>query len=484
MLYKTVAELSKDLKEKQYSSTELTQYFLDRITAHDENLNSFITVTADLALKQAADADKILSRGGDYNPLLGIPIAHKDIFCTYGVKTSCGSKMLDNFIAPYESTITKKMQDAGMVMLGKTNMDEFAMGSSNETSFYGAVKNPWNFDCVPGGSSGGAAACVAARIAPCATGTDTGGSIRQPAAFCGITGIKPSYGRVSRFGMIAFASSLDQAGPMTYSAEDAALLLNGMCGFDEKDSTSLNIETCDFTKNLNKDLSGLKIGVPKEYLPEHLNKDVADKTYEVIKQFEKMGATIKEISLENPNIAIPVYYVIAPAEASANLARFDGVRYGYRCEDPNGLADLYKRSRSEGFGDEVKKRILIGTHVLSSGYYDAYYLQAQKIRRIIFNQFNDAFKDVDVILGPTAPSTAFQFNSKKDPIEMYLNDIYTCAVNLAGLPAISFPAGFINNMPIGMQLIGKYLDESTLLNCVHKYQCETDWHKQIPQQFS
>jgi aspartyl-tRNA(Asn)/glutamyl-tRNA(Gln) amidotransferase subunit A len=484
MYQKTIAELAKGLARREFSSRELTQHFLQRIKNFNSQLNSFITVTETMALEQATAADQRLAQN-NATPLTGIPLAHKDIFCTLGVKTSCGSKMLDNFIAPYDATLVAQLKDAGMVLLGKTNMDEFAMGSSNETSYYGAVHNPWNLQTVPGGSSGGSAAAVAARLVPAATGTDTGGSIRQPAALCGITGIKPTYGRVSRYGMIAFASSLDQAGPMTYTAEDAALLLNSMAGFDEKDSTSVDQAVPDYTKTLNDDLQGLRIGLPKEYFEKGLDSDVAAVIQEAIKTFQQLGASIQEISLPNSQLAVPVYYVVAPAECSSNLARYDGVRFGYRCQNPQDLTDLYKRSRSEGFGAEVKRRIMIGTYALSAGYYDAYYLKAQKIRRLICDDFRRAFTEVDIILGPTSPTIAFKLGEKaQDPVSMYLSDIYTIATNLAGLPGISIPAGFTQELPVGLQLIGNYFAEARLLNVAHRYQQVTDWHQRIPEAFA
>jgi len=480
---KSLAELAEGLRNKDFSSEELTRSSLARIKQYDIQLNSFITVAEAPALAQARQADAQLA-SGKAGPLTGIPIAQKDIFCTEGVRTSCASKMLDNFISPYNATVVQKYNDAGAVMIGKTNMDEFAMGSSNETSFYGAVKNPWDLEAVPGGSSGGSAACVAARLVPAATGTDTGGSIRQPAALCGITGIKPTYGRVSRYGMIAFASSLDQAGAMAGSAEDTAMMLNAMAGFDPKDSTSIEKDVPDYTASLNNDIKGLKIGLPKEYFGEGLDADVAAKIEQAIEEYKKLGAEIVEISLPNSSLSVPVYYVVAPAECSTNLSRFDGVRYGYRCEDPEDLEDLYKRSRGEGFGAEVKRRIMIGTYALSAGYYDAYYLKAQKLRRLISEDFKQAFEKVDVIMGPTAPSTAFKIGEKSDdPITMYLSDIYTIATNLAGLPGMSVPAGFSNSLPVGLQIIGNYFDEARLLNVAHQYQNVTDWHRQIPKGF-
>ena len=483
---KTIAELTEGLRNKTLSSRELTQHYLDRIERLDGTYNSYITVCNDSALAQADAADKRLA-AGDAPALCGVPIAHKDIFCTDGVRTSCGSKMLENFVPPYNATVVENYLAQGAVMLGKTNMDEFAMGSSNETSYYGAVKNPWNINCVPGGSSGGSAACVAAQLAPAATATDTGGSIRQPAALCGLTGLKPTYGRVSRWGMIAFASSLDQAGPMTRTAEDAAIMLNAMASFDAKDSTCIEHEVPDYTANLNNSLKGLSIGVPKEYFDEGLNPGTAAAVNAAIETYKKLGASIKEISLPHSNLAVPAYYVIAPAECSANLSRFDGVRYGHRCENPKDLNDLYCRSRSEGFGEEVKRRILVGAYALSSGYYDAYYAKAQKVRRLIKQDFVDAFDPanagVDIILGPTAPEPAFAFGTKSaDPIAMYLEDIYTIATNLAGLPAMSLPCGLVeaNNgeLPVGLQLIGNYFDEARLLNVAHQFQQVTDFHKQ------
>lgn len=478
---KTLAELRDALANKSLSSVELTQHYLDRIQQHDATINSFITVTEEQALAQARAADEARAAGTAAD-LAGIPIAQKDIFCTDGVKTSCGSKMLDNFIAPYNATVIEKCNAAGLVMLGKTNMDEFAMGSSNETSFYGPVNNPWDTDRVPGGSSGGSAAAVAARLAPIATGTDTGGSIRQPAALCGITGIKPTYGRVSRYGMIAYASSLDQGGPMAQTAEDAALLLNVMAGFDERDSTSIERDDEDYTRSLTDSLEGLTIGLPKEYFTDALDNDVAQSIQNAIKEYEKLGATVKEISLPNAGLSIPAYYVIAPAECSSNLSRLDGVRYGYRCDDPKDLYDLYARSRGEAFGEEVQRRIMIGAYALSAGYYDAYYLKAQQIRRLISEDFKNAFAEVDVIMGPTSPSPAFKLGEKSDgdPVTMYLSDIYTISLNLAGLPGMSIPAGQINGLPVGLQLIGNYFEEAKLLNIAHQFQQATDWHQQTP----
>lgn len=480
---KTIAELSKGLAAGEFTSQDVTQAYLDRIEQLDGKVNSYITVCKEQAMAAAKAADEQIA-AGTAGPLTGIPIAQKDIFCTNGVKTTCASKMLDNFIAPYDSTVVANMNAAGMVMLGKTNMDEFAMGSSNETSYYGAVKNPWDLDAVPGGSSGGSAAVVAGRLAPAATGTDTGGSIRQPAALCGITGLKPTYGRVSRFGMIAFASSLDQAGPMARTAEDCAMLLQVMAGFDEKDSTSVDQPVPDYSEGLNNDLSGLKIGLPKEYFGEGLDSEVAKAVDAAIEAYKKLGAEVVEISLPNTGLSIPAYYVVAPAEASSNLSRFDGVRFGHRCEDPKDLTDFYKRSRAEGFGPEVQRRILIGTYALSAGYYDAYYLKAQKVRHLISDDFKQAFEKVDVIMGPTSPTAAFNIGEKvDDPVTMYLNDAYTIATNLAGLPGMSVPCGFAGNRPVGLQIIGNYFDEARLLNVAHKYQQSTDWHNQAPEQF-
>ncbi|MGB5339111.1 MAG: Asp-tRNA(Asn)/Glu-tRNA(Gln) amidotransferase subunit GatA [Gammaproteobacteria bacterium] len=480
MHQKSLVELAAGLRSGAFSSEELTRACLDRIHAHDAQLNTFITVTEATALQSAQAADARLQSGAG-GPLTGIPFAHKDIFCTRGVKTSCGSKMLDNFIAPYDATVTRKLAEAGAVMLGKTNMDEFAMGSSNETSFYGPVRNPWDLNTVPGGSSGGSAAAVAARLVPASTGTDTGGSIRQPAALCGLTGLKPTYGRVSRYGMIAFASSLDQGGPLARSAEDAALLLSAMAGFDARDSTSVERPVDDYTGGLNASLRGLRIGLPREFFDTGLDDGVAAAVNVALDEFKRHGAVITDISLPNSHLSVPAYYVVAPAECSSNLSRFDGVRFGHRAADPQDLEDLYKRSRGEGFGTEVQRRIMIGTYVLSAGYYDAYYLKAQQVRRLIREDFMHAFKDVDVIMGPTAPTVAFRLGEKADdPVTMYLSDIYTIAVNLAGLPAMSIPAGFVNDMPVGLQLIGNYFEEGRLLNVAHRYQQETDWHTRIP----
>ncbi len=476
----SITELAQQLRSKKISSVELTKHFISRIKKFDKELNSIITLTENEALKSAQDADNKLAQG-ECPLLTGIPLLHKDIFCTLDVKTSCGSRMLDNFYAPYDATLVKKLKDMGVVMLGKTNMDEFAMGSSNENSYYGAVRNPWHTDKVPGGSSGGSAAAIAARLAPFATGTDTGGSVRQPAAFCGITGIKPTYGLVSRFGMIAYASSLDQAGPMAKSAEDCAHLLQDMAGFDKNDSTSTNVSVPDYAATLNDSIANLKIGLPKEFFSDKLDPAIAKQIDNAITELGKLGASFKEVSLPNTHLSIPAYYIIAPAECSSNLARYDGIRYGYRAEHPKNLDSLYITNRTEGFGAEVKRRVLIGTYVLSAGYYDDFYVKAQKIRRLIANDYNNCFKDVDVILGPTTPGVAFDIGGKKaDPISMYLNDIYTVSVNLAGLPAISIPAGFVQGLPVGLQLIGNYMQEAKLLNIAHLYQQETDWHLQAP----
>jgi aspartyl-tRNA(Asn)/glutamyl-tRNA(Gln) amidotransferase subunit A len=481
----SIRALADGLRAKQFSSRELTQHFLKRIEAHDQALNSFVTVTAEAALKAADAADARIAKGQG-GPLGGIPIAQKDIFCTAGVKTSCGSRMLDKFVAPYDATIVRKLHaEAGAVMLGKCNMDEFAMGSSNETSFYGPVKNPWDLTRVPGGSSGGSVASVAAGLAAAATATDTGGSIRQPAALTNLTGIKPTYGRVSRYGMIAFASSLDQAGVVTRSAEDAAFVLQAMAGFDPLDSTSVDKPVDDYIAALDQPIKGLRIGLPKEYFAEGLAPGARERVNAAIKQFEALGAKVSEISLPNSPLSVPTYYVVAPAEASSNLARYDGVRYGHRAEGVKTLEELYKRSRGEGFGAEVQRRIMIGTYVLSHGYYDAYYLKAQKVRRLIYDDFKRAFESVDVVMGPTATDVAFKLGAKTDdPVAMYLNDIYTIAANLAGIPAMSIPCGFVDGLPVGLQLMGNYFDEARLFNVAHQYQKATDWHTKSPAAFA
>ncbi len=486
MINSSLKALSQMLASKTVSSVELTQTFLNRIDTLNPDINAYVALDQDKTLAQAKAADARIA-SGNAAPLTGIPIAQKDIFCAKGWQTTCGSKMLANFIAPYDAHVITQFDAAGAVNLGKTNMDEFAMGSSNETSYFGGVKNPWDFTRVPGGSSGGSAAAVAARLCAAATGTDTGGSIRQPASLCGFTGLKPTYGVVSRYGMIAFASSLDQAGPMAKSAEDCALMMNVMAGFDERDSTSLNREKEDYTRDLTKPLQGLKIGLPKEFFAEGLDASVAKVIETAIAEYKKLGAEIVDISLPNTGLSIPVYYVLAPAEASSNLSRYDGVRYGHRAEQYTDLMDMYCKSRAEGFGAEVKRRILIGTYVLSAGYYDAYYLKAQQIRRLIAQDFVEAFKKCDVIMGPAAPSTAFKAGEKvDDPVAMYLQDIYTISTNLAGLPGMSVPAGFSTGsdgkaLPVGLQIIGNYFDEARMLNVAHQYQQVTDWHNAMPE---
>ncbi len=477
----TLAELSRLLHGQEISSTELVKSCLDRAEQFNGDLNCFISLFPDYALEQAGEADRLIA-AGEAGPLTGLPIANKDIFCTAGFKTSCASKILDNFIAPYNATVTDRLNSAGSIMMGKTNMDEFAMGSSNETSFYGPVKNPWDTDRVPGGSSGGSACAVSARLVPAATATDTGGSIRQPAALCGVTGLKPTYGRVSRYGMIAYASSLDQGGPITQTAQDAAMLLAALAGFDPKDATSANVRVDNYLEALNNEIKGLKIGLPKEYFSSELEQPVTDALSAALNLFEQAGASIIDMELPHTGLSIPVYYVIASAECSSNLSRYDGVRFGHRCETPGDINDLFCRSRGEGFGSEVKRRIMTGTYVLSAGYYDAYYLKAQRLRRLLRDEFRAALDQVDVIVTPTTPSPAFPLGSRiDDPISMYLSDIYTVSVNLAGLPAISIPAGFSNGLPIGMQLIGNYFHEARLLNVAHQYQLMTDWHKQVPE---
>lgn len=477
----TLAELRRALKEKQFSAVELTQHYLKRIQTLDNRLNSFITVCEEQALKQAKRADQLLAKG-DHAELIGIPIVHKDVFCTEGIRTSCGSRMLDNFVPPYSATMVENCQQAGAVLLGKTNMDEFSMGSSNENSHFGATLNPWDTSRVPGGSSGGSATAVAAHLASAATGSDTGGSIRQPASFCGVTGLKPTYGRVSRWGVVAYASSLDQAGPITRTAEDSAIMLNVMASHDEKDSTSVIRPKSDYTASLNNPLDGLRIGVPEEYFSDGLDPEVAACIQSATRVYETMGANIRTISLPHSHLAVPAYYIIAPAECSTNLSRFDGVRYGYRCENPKDLEDLYKRTREEGFGEEVKRRILIGTFTLSVGYYDAYYRKAQQVRRLIKDDFDLAFQEVDMIAGPVAPNPAFKLGSKvNDPVSMYLEDIYTLPTNLAGLPGISIPCGFSKqNLPIGLQLTAPHFQEERLLNVAHCFQKETDFHQATP----
>lgn len=481
MINKSLKQLGQALTAKEISSVELTTLYLDRIARLNPDINAFITVDRDQSLVMARAADARIA-AGTAGPLTGIPIAQKDIFCTEGWTTTCGSKMLANFVSPYDATVIAKLHgEAGMVSLGKTNMDEFAMGSSNETSYFGPVKNPWDRARVPGGSSGGSAAAMAARLAPVATGTDTGGSIRQPAALCNLTGLKPTYGVVSRYGMIAFASSLDQAGPMAASAEDCALLLNAMSGFDERDSTSLERPVEDYARDLEQPLAGLRIGLPKEFFGDGCDPAVMAAVQAALDEYRKLGATTVDVSLPNSHLSVPAYYVIAPAEASSNLSRFDGVRYGYRAPDYDSLDDMYMKTRAQGFGAEVKRRILIGAYVLSHGYYDAYYLQAQRIRRLIAEDFVAAFKSCDIIMGPTSPSTAFKLGERAaDPVQMYLSDIYTIAVNLAGLPGMSIPCGFADGLPVGLQLIGDYFAEARLLNAAHRFQQATDWHQRRP----
>ena len=480
-----IAETARQLAARAFSAVELTRHFLDRIGRHNPRLNAVITLDEARSLAAAAAADERIARGRA-GPLTGIPILHKDIFCANGWRTTCGSRMLENFVAPYDAHVVSRLAAAGTVSLGKTNMDEFAMGSSNETSFFGPVRNPWRASAVPGGSSGGSAAAVAARLAGAATGTDTGGSIRQPAALSGVCGLKPTYGLASRFGMIAFASSLDQAGPIATSAHDLALMLNAMAGFDARDSTSLEREAEDYARDLERPLAGLRIGLPKEFFGEGVQPGVAATIEAAIGEYRRLGASLVELSLPNMRLSIPVYYVLAPAEASSNLARYDGVRYGYRARAFDDLTDMYERTRAEGFGAEVKRRIMIGTYVLSHGYYDAYYLKAQKIRRLIAADFARAFERCDVIMGPTSPTTAFELGSRtSDPVQMYLSDIYTIAVNLAGLPGLSIPAGFdAAGLPVGLQSIGNYFAEARLLNVAHQYQHATDWHRQLPAGFA
>ncbi|MBM0108495.1 Asp-tRNA(Asn)/Glu-tRNA(Gln) amidotransferase subunit GatA [Steroidobacter sp. S1-65] len=485
MHHLTLAQLNEGLRARRFSSVELARHFLGRIERLNPALNALITVTGEQALAQAQRADELLAAGEATSVLAGLPLIHKDIFCTDGVLTTCGSRMLSNFVAPYDATIVERLSQAGVVMLGKANMDEFAMGSSNETSWYGPVKNPWDLKKVPGGSSGGSAAAVAARLAPVATATDTGGSIRQPAALTGLTGFKPTYGRVSRYGMIAFASSLDQAGTLTYTAKDAAMVLRDMAGFDPRDSTSVDTPVPDYLAELDQPLTGLKIGLVKEFFEGGLEESTANLIREALRVYERMGAKLIEVSLPNLPLSVPTYYVVAPAECSSNLSRFDGVRFGYRCENPKNLEDMYKRSRGEGFGAEVKRRIMTGTYVLSAGYYDAYYLRAQKVRRLITDDFARAFQQVDVLMGPTSPTPAFDIGAKvDDPITMYLNDIYTIGANLAGLPAMSVPCGKVTmgdtSLPVGLQIIGPHFAEAKLLNVAHGYQNETLWHRDIP----
>ena len=479
----TLSQLKRNLEAKNLSSREITESFLKRISETNKSLNAFITITEEQAVSESVEADEIIANG-KAKSLTGLPFAHKDLFCTDGILTTCASKMLSNFVPPYDATVVKRLKDAGIIMIGKTNMDEFAMGSSNETSYYGNVSNPWNLDLSPGGSSGGSAAAVAAGLAPAATGTDTGGSIRQPAALTGVTGIKPTYGRVSRYGMIAFASSLDQGGFFTKSSEDAALLLTEVAGLDEFDSTSSAEPVPDYTASINNSIKGIKIGLIKQHFEEGLDEANKKVLEEALKALESQGAEIIEIDMPNIGLSVPTYYVVASAECSSNLSRYDGIRFGHRAENFNDLTDFYSKTRGEGFGSEVKRRIMTGTYVLSAGYYDAYYLKAQKVRQLISEDFKNAFEKVNVIAGPTTPSPAFPLGAKMDdPIEMYLNDIFTIGANLAGLPAMSIPCGFVNNLPIGLQLIGKHFGEESILQCGHQYQQITDWHQQVPEDF-
>ncbi len=479
----TVAQLKEGLRARRYSAVELVRSLLARIERAQPALNAFISIEAEQAMAAAAEADRCLA-GGNAPPLTGVPIAHKDIFCAAGSRTTCGSRMLANFVSPYDATVVARLRAAGAVVLGKTNMDEFAMGSSNETSHFGPVRNPWDLTRVPGGSSGGSAAAVAARLVPAATATDTGGSIRQPAALCGVTGLKPTYGRVSRYGMVAFASSLDQAGVIARSAEDVALLLGAMAGFDARDSTSVERAVPDYAAGLNQPLKGLRIGLLKEFFDAGLDPNIEALLRTALEQLRAQGAVLREVSLPNLPLSVPTYYVVAPAECSSNLARFDGVRFGHRCENPRDLTDLYERSRGEGFGAEVKRRIMIGTYVLSAGYYDAYYLKAQRVRALIAADFARAFETVDVLIGPTTPTAAFELGAKtSDPVTMYLNDIYTIGANLAGLPAISIPCGFVNSLPAGLQIVGPHFSEERLLNVAHRYQQESDWHQRTPEAY-
>ena len=482
---RTLAQLSRDLRERRLSSVELTRECLERVARHDESLNAFITVDAERSLAQARAADERIARG-DAAPLTGIPIAHKDLFCARGWLTTCGSKMLANFVSPYDAHVIEQFDAAGAVLLGKTNMDEFAMGSSNESSHFGPVRNPWDTNAVPGGSSGGSAAAVAARLAPAATGTDTGGSIRQPASFTGTCGLRPTYGRVSRYGMVAFASSLDQGGALATSAEDLAMMLEVMAGFDPRDSTCVDRPKDDYVGTLGAGVRGLRIGLPREYFTAALAADVAAPILAAIEELKRLGATVVEVDLPNQHLSVPVYYVLAPAEASSNLSRFDGVRYGHRAAQYTDLADMYSKSRAEGFGDEVKRRIMIGTYVLSHGYYDAYYLQAQRLRRLIARDFTEAFAKCDLIMGPAAPTVAYDLGAKAtDPVQMYLDDLYTIPINLAGLPGMSIPCGFgAGGRPVGLQIVGNYWQEARMLSAAHAFQQVTDWHERVPPGFA
>ena len=481
----TLAELSRRLREKEVSSVEVTSYFLERIAGANAGLNAFITVDNEKSLAQARIADARIAQGGAHR-LAGIPIAHKDLFCAKGWRTTCGSKILENFVAPYDAHVIEQFNAAGAVILGKTNMDEFAMGSSNENSYFGPVKNPWDTRAVPGGSSGGSAAAVASRIAPAATGTDTGGSIRQPASFTGVSGLRPTYGRVSRYGMVAFASSLDQGGALAKSAEDLAMMLDVMAGFDERDSTCMDRPKDDYVGGLARGVKGLRIGVPREYFSKDLARDVGDPILAAIDEYRKQGAAVVEVSLPNQHLSVPAYYVLAPAEASSNLARYDGVRYGHRAAEYGDLLDMYCKTRAQGFGAEAKRRILIGTYVLSHGYYDAYYLKAQQIRRLIARDFAEAFKACDVIMGPAAPCVAYDIGAKiTDCVQMYLDDLYTIPINLAGLPGMSIPCGFGDRArPVGLQIVGNYWSEALMLSVAHAYQQATDWHARMPAAFA
>ena len=479
MKFQSISHISGLLKNREISVQDIQNHYFERLTKYAENLNCVINFTSDLAAEQAQRAQRMVDENRA-SVLTGIPLVHKDLFCTQGIATTCGSRMLENFIAPYNATVVENLQSSGAITLAKANMDEFAMGSSNENSYFGAVKNPWNLNKVPGGSSGGSAAAVAAGLVPFATGTDTGGSIRQPAALCGITGIKPTYGRASRYGMVAFASSLDQAGVFAKSAEDCAFALSAVCGFDEKDSTSAQVEKEDFSLNLKKPIKGIKIGIVRDWI-DSLSAEIKEKTIQSISELENQGAEIVEIQLPTSHLAVSAYYVIAPAECSSNLSRFDGIRYGHRCENPKDINDLYIRSRTEGFGEEVKRRIMVGTWALSAGFYDAYYRKAQKIRRLIVNDFASAFEKVDVIAAPVSPEVAFDFNAKKDPVSMYNEDIFTIPSSLAGLPCLSMPIGLVDGLPVGLQLIGDKLQESQILNVAYQYQQNTEFHRLVPE---
>ncbi len=484
LLTASLSQLHQGLFQGEFSAMELTDAYLARCQQFNPDLNALITVVETEAKTEALTVDQKIRQGELTSPLAGIPYVLKDLFCSKGVRTTCGSKMLENFISPYDATVAEKLKAAGSILIGKANMDEFGMGSSNENSAYGVVKNPWDQDRIPGGSSGGSAATMSARLAPFTLGSDTGGSIRQPASHTGITGLKPTYGRVSRWGMTAFASSLDQAGPMVASAADAALVLEAISGLDKRDSTSIDKPVPSYTEGLNNSLEGRTVGIPKEFFTDDLDSNIASLIEAALAQFKQLGVKVKEVSLPNSHLALAAYYVIAPAEASSNLSRFDGVRYGHRCDAPEDLLDMYQRSRWEGFGDEVKRRIMVGAYALSAGYYDAYYLKAQKIRRLIQQDFVAAFDEVDFILSPVAPSTAFKIGEKTaDPVSMYMGDLFTIPVSLAGLPGMSFPVGFSDNLPVGLQVVGNYFTEANMLNFVHQYQQHSDWHTRVPAQF-